>query len=486
MSTRRLCLSALLALPLVARAQTPPQQPTPTWPPLAASDPAGAPLPPAVAQALQQANLPPQALGVLVQEVGNGPVRLALNAAQPMNPASVMKLATTAAALDLLGPAWSWRTPVWLLGEVERGRLRGSVLIQGRGDPKLTQERLYLLMRRLRALGVDHIDGDFVLDRSAFAPAAGSAGDFDGEPLRPYNVLADALLLNLRALVLSFMPDAAHGVARVDLEPPLEGVRVDTVVPLSNAACGDWRGALKADFNDPARLRLPGRYPLACGERQWPLAYADPAAFDTRLLQALWAEAGGKLRGGVREGHAPTDTPPSFELTSPPLAEVVRDINKFSNNVMAQQLFLTLALERQGLGSVEGARAELAAWLQRRLGAEAAAGAVVDNGSGLSRQTRLSAALLGRLLQTAWAAPWMPELMASLPIQGLDGTVRRWAGEPGRAHLKTGSLRDVAAVAGYVLGRSGRRHALVALVNHPQAAAARPVLDALLQWTAED
>lgn len=476
MPTRRLCLSALLALPVALRAQT---ASLPTT-----LDPAALPLP--VAQALQQVNLPPQALAVLVQEVNNGAQRLAFNTAQPMNPASVMKLATTAAALDLLGPAWSWRTPVWLLGEVERGRLRGSVLIQGRGDPKLTQERLYLLMRRLRAMGVDQIEGDFILDRAAFEPAAGSAGDFDGEPLRPYNVLPDALLLNLRALMLSFMPDAAHGVARVGLEPPLEGVRVDPVVPLSNAACGDWRGVLKADFADPARLRLAGRYPLACGERQWPLAYADPRAFDARLLQALWTEAGGKLRGGVREGRAPADAPPSFELTSPPLAEVVRDINKFSNNVMAQQLFLTLALERQGSGSVEGARAVMGNWLLQRLGPEAAAGAVVDNGSGLSRQTRLSAALLGRLLQTAWSAPWMPELMASLPIQGLDGTVKRWNGEPGRAHLKTGSLRDVAAVAGYVLGNSGRRHVLVALVNHPQASAARPVLDALLQWTAQD
>jgi D-alanyl-D-alanine carboxypeptidase/D-alanyl-D-alanine-endopeptidase (penicillin-binding protein 4) len=484
MPSRRRCLSALLALSLGARAQIPSESSSAgSW--TALPDPAPVALPPAVAQALQSANLPPQALAVVVQEMGNGPTRLSLNAAQPMNPASVMKLATTAAALDLLGPAWSWRTPVWLLGSVERGRLRGSVLIQGRGDPKLSQERLYLLMRRLRAMGVDHIDGDFLLDRSAFEPAAGSAGDFDREPLRPYNVLPDALLLNLRALLLSFMPDAAHGVARVGLEPPLEGVRVDTLVPLSNAACGDWRAALKADFSDPARLRLPGRYPLACGERQWPLAYADPAAFDARLLQALWSEAGGKLRGSVREARAPADVAPSFELASPPLAEVVRDINKFSNNLMAQQLFLTLALERQGLGSVTLARTVLAGWLQQRLGT-AAEGAVIDNGSGLSRQTRLSAALLARLLQVAWAAPWMPEFMASLPIQGLDGTLKRWAGEPGRAHLKSGSLRDVAAVAGYVLGRSGRRYALVALVNHPQASAARPALDALLQWTLED
>ncbi|WP_157271966.1 D-alanyl-D-alanine carboxypeptidase/D-alanyl-D-alanine endopeptidase [Azohydromonas aeria] len=479
MPNRRRCLSALLCLPFAACAQAPsagdiPAPDTPTA------------LPPPVAQALQQANLPPGALALLVQEVGAAAARVSFNAGAAMNPASVMKLLTTAAALDLLGPAWSWRTPVWIQGGVERGgRLRGSVLIQGRGDPRLTQERLMLLMRRLRAWGIDEIEGDFVLDRGAFEPAQGAPGDFDGEPLRPYNVLPDALLLNLRALHLGFMPDAARGVARVELQPPLDGVRLDAAVPLSGGACGDWRGALKADFADPARLRFAGRYPLACGERQWPLAYADPAAFDARLLRALWEEAGGKLRGGVREGVAPGGTAPSFELVSPPLAEVVRDINKFSNNVMAQQLFLTLALERLGQGTAAGARAVVSGWLRQRLGT-AAEGAVIDNGSGLSRQTRLNAALLGRLLQAAWAAPWMPEFMASLPIQGLDGTLRRWAGEPGRAHLKSGSLRDVAAVAGYVLGRSGRRHVLVATVNHPQAAAARPVLDAALQWALED
>jgi len=194
-----------------------------------------------------------------------------------------------------------------------------------------------------------------------------------------------------------------------------------------------------------------------------------------------------RLTGRVREGPAPTDTPPSFELTSPPLAEVVRDINKYSNNVMAQQLLLTLALQGPGIAQAtpEGGRAALRRWLGERVGAPPAA-VVLDNGSGLSRQTRVSAALLARVLQTAWASPVMPELMASLPILGQDGTLRRAQVGVGQAHLKTGSLRGVAGVAGYVLGASGRRYVLVAVVNHAHAAAARPALDALVQWTIDD
>jgi D-alanyl-D-alanine carboxypeptidase/D-alanyl-D-alanine-endopeptidase (penicillin-binding protein 4) len=153
--------------------------------------------------------------------------------------------------------------------------------------------------------------------------------------------------------------------------------------------------------------------------------------------------------------------------------------------VMAEQLFLTLGLTQRGSGSPENARAVLQQWLAERHGAAGAA-ARVDNGSGLSRETRVSAQLLGQLLLAAWSGPAMPELMSSLPVAGIDGTLRRIRGTPGRAHLKTGSLRDVVGVAGYVLGNSGRRYVVVGIVNHPNANAARPALEALTQWAAND
>ena len=275
----------------------------------------------------------------------------------------------------------------------------------------------------------------------------------------------------------------------VSVEPPLDGVQADDSVPLGvgkAAACDDWRGALKADFADPQALRFAGLFPSACGDKLWPVAYADPASYNARLLRLLWRESGGRLGGTVRDGIAPR-RPPDFEFASPPLAGVIRDINKFSNNVMAQQLFLTLGLAQRGSGTPDAAREVVHGWMESRLGA-AAAGSMIDNGSGLSRATRLSALALARLLQAGWAAPTMPELMSSLPVSGVDGTLRRSpamgaAAVLGRAHLKTGSLRDVVGVAGYVLAASGRRYVLVAIVNHPNAAAARPVLDALVQWT---
>ena len=449
-------------------------------------------LPPEVATALDRARVPREALSVVVQELGRrGAPRLSWQAQAEVNPASLMKLFTTYAALDLLGPAWTWRTPVWLQGALPSsvgGVFEGDVVIKGNGDPKLVVERVWLMLRRLQQLGVREIRGDIVLDRSAFDVPEQNPADFDGEALRPYNVRADALLLNYKALSFTFTPDPAHGVAVIATEPPLEDVRADSRVPLAAGVaatqCADWRGALQADFADPLRLRFKGLYSPACGEKQWPVAYAEPARYNERLLAGLWAEMGGKLTGSVRDGVAPA-TAPTFELASPPLAEVVRDINKYSNNVMAQQLFLTLALNQRGLGTPDGARDVLRGWLATRYG-EAGQSAVIDNGSGLSRETRVSAALLARLLQDAAASPLMPELMASLPVSGVDGTMRRSPTLTGRAHLKTGSLRDVSAVAGYLLAPSGRRYVLVGIVNHPNAAAARPALEALIQWSAND
>jgi D-alanyl-D-alanine carboxypeptidase/D-alanyl-D-alanine-endopeptidase (penicillin-binding protein 4) len=444
-------------------------------------------LPIEVEAALARAKIPPEAVSVVVQEAGAAGSRLAWRATQASNPASVTKLVTTLAALELLGPTWTWSTPVWLQGrQGAQGVLEGDLVIKGSGDPSLVVERIWLLLRRVQQAGVREIKGDIVLDRTAFRVADQSPADFDGEPLRPYNAQPDALLLNYRALTLGFAPQAGRGVAAVGVEPPLAGVDVDKSVALRAAgACGDWRTDLKLDASDPSRIRLRGSLATACGEKSWPLAYADPASYNARVLEAMWREMGGRLAGRVRDGLAPA-TAPSFEFESPPLGAVVRDINKFSNNVMAQQLFLTLGLQAQGVGSEQTAREAVGAWLHDAIGARAD-GVVIDNGSGLSRDTRISADTLAALLQSAWKSPVMPEFIASLPILSQDGTLRRAKGPAaarfaGRAHLKTGSLQGVVAIAGYLLTPDARRYVIVAIVNHPNAQAARPALDALLDW----
>ncbi|MFT3812713.1 MAG: D-alanyl-D-alanine carboxypeptidase/D-alanyl-D-alanine-endopeptidase [Acidovorax sp.] len=442
-------------------------------------------LPPEVESALARAQVPREALSVVVAdaEAPRKAPRLAWQAQAPVNPASVMKLVTTYAALDQLGPAFTWNTPVYLEGSVQGGTLHGNAYIQGQGDPQLVMERLWLLLRRLQAQGVQAIAGDIVLDHSAFQLPEHDPGLFDGEPLRAYNAAPDALLINYQALTLTFVPDAAAGLARVAYDPPLAGMSLQPTVPLAAAgtACGDWRAGLRAEL-EGARIAFQGVYPAACGERPWSMAPVDAQRFAARAVEGMWRALGGRLSGQVRDGRVPAELQPVFSQPSLPLGEVVRSVNKFSNNVMAQQIFLTLGLQKNGAGSFDAARAALRQWWQRRVGDDAP---VLDNGAGLSRSERISAQALARMLQAAWASPVMPELLASLPIAGLDGTLHR-SQSRATAHLKTGSLRDVAAIAGYVDGAGGHRWVLVAIINHANAAAARPALDALIDWTARD
>jgi serine-type D-Ala-D-Ala carboxypeptidase/endopeptidase (penicillin-binding protein 4) len=460
------------------------------------------PLPDEIANALARAQVPPDAISLLLVDAdGQSAPRLSYRADVMVNPASVMKLVTTTAALDLLGPAYTWRTPVWADGVVKNGVLKGNLVIAGQGDPALTLEKLWLLLRRVQGLGIHKIDGDIILDHSAFAPLNGNAGDFDGEPLRPYNASPDALLINFKSIIMTFVPDPANQVARVQMDPPLWGVQMPDSVPLNTTrpvVCGDYRGDLKADFSDPARIRFNGSYPVGCGEKVWPVAYVDPGSYAARTVAGLWLGLGGMLSGSIHDGSAPADSP-TFEVTSPTLAEVVHDINKYSNNVMAQQVFLTLARDRSAAvppasATFQGAQEVVRQWWLQRISPPTASAPanqppalpvpLMDNGAGLSRQARISAAGLARLLQVAYLSPFMPELMASLPVVGLDGTLRHSHAVYASAHLKTGSLRDVLAVAGYVHGSNGHHLCLVAIINHPNASAARPAMDAVMDWAA--
>jgi D-alanyl-D-alanine carboxypeptidase/D-alanyl-D-alanine-endopeptidase (penicillin-binding protein 4) len=436
-------------------------------------------LPPEFEQALAAAQLPREAVTVLVAPVDGGPARVAHRIDAAVNPASVAKLATTFAGLELLGPSFTWSTPVYLDGPVRNGVLQGNLYLQGQGDPKLVMERLWLLLRRVQGLGIRRIAGDIVLDRSAFAIPPRDPAAFDGEPLKPYNASPDALLVNFKTVAVTISPQG--GQARIRTEPSLAGVQWPQAVPLAGGDCGDWPTALRADFSNPLQVRFAGSFPAACGEKTWQIAYPEPASYAARAVAALWQEIGGELAGQARDGRVPDGLKPAFEWSSPPLAEVIRDINKYSNNVMAQQLFLTLSLRERGSGTWEGSREVLRNWWRERFGGAAP---VTENGSGLSRNESITARQLGQLLQAAWASPLMPDFMASLPALGLDGTLRRVRQNVGLAHLKTGSLNDVTAYAGYVHGAQGRRFILVAVANHPKSSAVRPAVQALIEWTA--
>jgi serine-type D-Ala-D-Ala carboxypeptidase/endopeptidase (penicillin-binding protein 4) len=449
---------------------------------------AQAALPGAVARAFKDAGIPLDKVSIVVRQSGAPSPVFAHDAERPMNPASVMKLVTTFAALELLGPDYRWKTEAYLEGNLDAtGTLDGNLTLKGYGDPKITIEQWQAFMVDLRKRGLGRVTGDLVLDRTFFKVPAHDAAAFDQEPQRPYNVGPDALLVNFKSVRFTFAPDAPPVGMAIRVEPPLPEVSVAGLPQPGNGDCGDWRATIGANFvnrGDAASASFQGRFPRSCGERDWYVSLLDHQHYVRGMFETYFRAAGGDFGGGVKDGQAPRNAVPFAVLESPPLYDVVRDVNKLSNNVMARQVFLTLATTRHPPPATTALATDVVnQWLLgRKLSLP---GLVLDNGSGLSRHERITAGGLSRLLLAADASKVRDEFTSSLAVAALDGTLQRRflnGAVAGQAFLKTGSLEGVRALAGYVIDAEGRRYAVVAIINHPHAARGAAALDLLVHW----
>ena len=456
-------------------------------------------LPPAVTAALANAGLPEDALAAIALPLRTRWARpWQYRATQAMAPGSTMKLVTSVVALDRLGPNHRGRTELLAAGKIEGELLEGDLVLKGGADPDLDLPALWQMLWQLRQRGVREITGDVLLDRTLFRPARIDLGlpPFDESPEWPYNMIPDALMLAGNLMRISLASDGT--AVRARLAPPLEGVEIDAgSMTLSESACADWEDDWLPPLIEEApgaafRVGLRGGFPRRC-EASAELQLIDRNVLAERQLRALWTSLGGVWRrapGGVREGAAPIDAVTIATHTSRPWGEVLRQMNKQSDNAHTRLLFLQLGVaamtQDATTPTLELARREVERWfdeqhIDRR-------GLVLDNGSGLSRSERIAPRTMALMLKAAHAGKHAPELLMSLPVAGVDGTMRRrLKGTPaeGWARLKTGTLKDVTALAGYVRDTRGDTWVVVAMVNHEQAAKGRPVLDALIEWVAK-
>jgi D-alanyl-D-alanine carboxypeptidase/D-alanyl-D-alanine-endopeptidase (penicillin-binding protein 4) len=421
---------------------------------------------------------------VYVRAVESDSPILTQNADRAMNPASVMKIVTTNAALDLLTPAYRWKTEIYRDGNLANWQLQGNLIIKGYGDPSFKAQDFWRLLIGLRQAGVKKISGDLIIDKSYFA-AATAGESFDSEKWRAYNALPSAFLVNGRNTSFKF----TTGDEAVNITQEFELPEVVIVNKLKRTAgtCGDWRSRMTYDVqpgDDKAIVTFSGSYAADCGERFLELSLFEDEKYAFFTFKKLWRELGGEFNGALKLQQTPLTAVKVLEQSSEPLGSIVRDINKWSNNVMARQLLLTIAAEKSGAPATEAKGiTAIQAWLAAN--GLKLNGLVIENGSGLSRVEKVSAELLGQMLVRAYSSPVMPEMMASLPILSIDGTIQQRMKDSqsnGRAHLKTGSINGVSAIAGYVLDANSHRHVLVMLVNHAKAGASKNAQDALIEW----
>jgi D-alanyl-D-alanine carboxypeptidase/D-alanyl-D-alanine-endopeptidase (penicillin-binding protein 4) len=436
--------------------------------------------PDSLVSVLSRSKVPESAIGLAIHSIEGNQADVSHNASTSFNPASVMKLLTTLSALDTLGPAYTWRTRVLVAGEISEGILHGDLIIQGGGDPGLNSERFWGLIRDIRARGIREIHGDVLIDNGFYAIDPVDPGEFDQSPLKPYNAHPAALLINYNAMWLTL--EARGQALNARLDPA--GWPLDVSArPYNVATCDDWRDTIDIQRAED-RLVVAGQYPTGCGLSGVWVNVLCPAATSATYFKTFWNESGGILTGQMRLGATPAEARLLVERESLPLSLIARDINKFSNNVMAKMLFLNLGAARYGAPATwEKGQAAMHAWLAEK--GLSIPELVVENGSGLSRIERLSPASVAMLL--AWAArqPLYYDFAASLPALGQDGTQkRRKNGTPlaGRAWLKSGTLNGVRNLAGYYLDAAGRRKLIVLFIAHPNATQAVAAQDAIIDW----
>ncbi|MBB4511491.1 D-alanyl-D-alanine carboxypeptidase/D-alanyl-D-alanine-endopeptidase (penicillin-binding protein 4) [Paraburkholderia fungorum] len=445
-------------------------------------------LPQSVMVGLQRAHVPLSSISVVVEKVGDRTPILALNAAKPMMPASTMKLVTTYSGLSILGPDYRWRTNAYADGTLDaNGVLHGNLYIQGTGDPKLVPEELIDLVQKIHKAGITGVDGALVLDKRYFDPSTRDLPPFDDDATAPYNVGPDPLLYAFKSLSFTLTP-SPDGTVTIDVLPALSQLQIDNHMRAVNGPCrGDAASVsptVTPQPNGTVVASFDGDYSVRCGPRTLNVAVLDHTAFFAGGFLALWQQTGGTFTGATREGAVPAGARLVATHQGPVLSDIVRDINKFSNNTMARNLFLTIGAteERPPATPAKSARA-IEAFLRRD--SVDMQDLTLDNGSGLSRDEHLSALSLADLLQRANASPVAQVFVESLPIAGVDGTMRNRLtnqGAGGNAHIKTGTLRDVRAIAGYVASADGNSYVVVSLINDPHSEAARAAHDALLEW----
>lgn len=448
-------------------------------------------LPQSVLSVLKKSKVPADNLSVYIRDINAEQPMLSHNVDVLRAPASTIKLVTTYAALKRLGPNYAWRTEAWHRGEIKSGVLHGDLILKGYGDPFLVYERFWKFAHELRDRGLSQITGDIIIDNSYYNIPAHKRSAFDGQGFRVYNAGATPLMFNFQAtrLQLAVPDDETATKAIVKPFPSSTSLIIDNQVRLVNGRCKRQHSRPKLSWKQDGSLLLKGTFSRKCSTRFLMRLISEPDQHAFDAFTGFWRELGGEFNGRLKIGKITDDDELFHRYASPTLGDQIRLINKWSNNVMTRQLFLTTGANYFGAPATDQKARDAIKAIISQQGVNTN-GIIIDTGSGLSRKSRITARQMAQLLELAYRDAFMPEFLSSLSLPGLDGTLAsRFKNEDlkGRSHLKTGTLNNVTAISGYMLNRQGRR--LVVVIQHngkkASSSAGAKVQNEILRWAFE-
>jgi D-alanyl-D-alanine carboxypeptidase/D-alanyl-D-alanine-endopeptidase (penicillin-binding protein 4) len=396
-------------------------------------------------------------VGLLAESVWTGQIVYERNADAPLVPASNMKIVTGATVLSIFGAAHVFETDLATDGALVGSALEGNLYVRGRGDPSLTTEEVWKLVEEIETLGIGRIAGDVVLDASYF-DSVSAASDEAADGDRAYQARLGALAVNFGSIAVHVRPgDQVGDPARVTLAPATGYVDV-----VNRARTGSSRRESTIEVARSLRhgrntITVTGKIPAGSSGDVWNRNVENPTRYFGALFVECLSKAGVGVDGRLTCGMTPGGATVLAVHRSKPLAVILRDLNKHSNNFVAEELLKAISAHTLGPPGTTAGGASLAAGFLRSVGADSSAFRVAD-GSGLSRDNRLTPrailSVVRRMLGDYGAAP---EFVASLSVGGIDGTLGRRMDENdlrGAVRAKTGLLDGVTAISGILHTRS--------------------------------
>jgi D-alanyl-D-alanine carboxypeptidase/D-alanyl-D-alanine-endopeptidase (penicillin-binding protein 4) len=404
--------------------------------------------------------------------------------------ASVAKLFTTYSGVLALGYDYRWETKFYHTGYIRGGVLRGDLVVKASGDPTLKTEDLDDIIWNIKSLGINNILGNIIIDRTIFQVPNSNSARFDKNIYSPYNAMPDALMFNERKSTICVTPNGRS--IKIQRDIPDWSYKVVNKMRAVNGSCRRGRSWPKVSIKERGSqsiITFSGKLAKKCGPRKICKVITKPYKSFYYALKGKMRKNGIKFGGTMKLRRVPRNATYIFSHYSPTLESVISNIAKHSNNLMARQLMLTLGLKyfNPPSNTLKGRRA-----IERtlnRYGIIEPNSTYISNGSGLSRVSKSTARTLSNLLKHAGVNQGY-RWLNTLSVAGIDGTIRnrfKYSSIYGRAWMKTGTIKGVANIAGYVEGVSGEIYVVIVLVNDRYSARyGRKLANRVIEWVGDN